>query len=414
MKDVNFSVSERFLRYVKIDTQSDPTSSSFPSTGKQKELGRILVQELIDIGVEDADIDEYGYVMGTVPSNTLKEVPVLCFCAHMDTSPDCSGKNVKPLVHENYQGEDIILPEDTTQVLNLDNHPDLTYQFGNDIITASGDTLLGADNKAGVAEIVDAVQYLMTNPRIKHGKIRLLFTPDEEIGRGVDKLNLEKLGADFAYTIDGEALGSIENETFSADAVEVGIFGVSVHPGFAKGKLQNALKIASEVIDSLPKDRLSPETTTDREGFIHPVAITGGVEYAQINFIVRDFDDDKLIEHEQKLEKIVSDVISRYKSSSYTFKVSEQYRNMKNVLTKYPELVEVGMEAMRRAGIKPILRSIRGGTDGSRLSYMGLPCPNIFTGGHAFHGKQEWISIQDMEKAVLTIINIAQLWEERA
>lgn len=414
MKDVNFSVSERFLRYVKIDTQSDPTSSSFPSTGKQKELGRILVQELIDIGVEDADIDEYGYVMGTVPSNTLKEVPVLCFCAHMDTSPDCSGKNVKPLVHENYQGEDIILPEDTTQVLNLDNHPDLTYQFGNDIITASGDTLLGADNKAGVAEIVDAVQYLMTNPRIKHGKIRLLFTPDEEIGRGVDKLNLEKLGADFAYTIDGEALGSIENETFSADAVEVGIFGVSVHPGFAKGKLQNALKIASEVIDSLPKDRLSPETTTDREGFIHPVAITGGVEYAQINFIVRDFDDDKLIEHEQKLEKIVSDVISRYKSSSYTFKVSEQYRNMKNVLTKYPELVEVGMEAMRRAGIEPILRSIRGGTDGSRLSYMGLPCPNIFTGGHAFHGKQEWISIQDMEKAVLTIINIAQLWEERA
>lgn len=414
MKDVNFSVSERFLRYVKIDTQSDQTSSSFPSTGKQKELGRILVQELIDIGVEDADMDEYGYVMGTVPSNTLKEVPVLCFCAHMDTSPDCSGKNVKPLVHENYQGEDIILPEDTTQVLNLDNHPDLTYQFGNDIITASGDTLLGADNKAGVAEIVDAVQYLMTNPRIKHGKIRLLFTPDEEIGRGVDKLNLEKLGADFAYTIDGEALGSIENETFSADAVEVGIFGVSVHPGFAKGKLQNALKIASEVIDSLPKDRLSPETTTDREGFIHPVAITGGVEYAQINFIVRDFDDDKLIEHEQKLEKIVSDVISRYKSSSYTFKVSEQYRNMKNVLTKYPELVEVGMEAMRRAGIKPILRSIRGGTDGSRLSYMGLPCPNIFTGGHAFHGKQEWISIQDMEKAVLTIINIAQLWEERA
>lgn len=414
MKDVNFSVSERFLRYVKIDTQSDQTSSSFPSTGKQKELGRILVQELIDIGVEDADIDEYGYVMGTVPSNTLKEVPVLCFCAHMDTSPDCSGKNVKPLVHENYQGEDIILPEDTTQVLNVDNHPDLTYQFGNDIITASGDTLLGADNKAGVAEIVDAVQYLMTNPRIKHGKIRLLFTPDEEIGRGVDKLNLEKLGADFAYTIDGEALGSIENETFSADAVEVGIFGVSVHPGFAKGKLQNALKIASEVIDSLPKDRLSPETTTDREGFIHPVAITGGVEYAQINFIVRDFDDDKLIEHEQKLEKIVSDVISRYKSSSYTFKVSEQYRNMKNVLTKYPELVEVGMEAMRRAGIKPILRSIRGGTDGSRLSYMGLPCPNIFTGGHAFHGKQEWISIQDMEKAVLTIINIAQLWEERA
>lgn len=414
MKDVNFSVSERFLRYVKIDTQSDPTSSSFPSTGKQKELGRILVQELIDIGVEDADMDEYGYVMGTVPSNTLKEVPVLCFCAHMDTSPDCSGKNVKPLVHENYQGEDIILPEDTTQVLNLDNHPDLTYQFGNDIITASGDTLLGADNKAGVAEIVDAVQYLMTNPQIKHGKIRLLFTPDEEIGRGVDKLNLEKLGADFAYTIDGEALGSIENETFSADAVEVGIFGVSVHPGFAKGKLQNALKIASEVIDSLPKDRLSPETTTDREGFIHPVAITGGVEYAQINFIVRDFDDDKLIEHEQKLEKIVSDVISRYKSSSYTFKVSEQYRNMKNVLTKYPELVEVGMEAMRRAGIEPILRSIRGGTDGSRLSYMGLPCPNIFTGGHAFHGKQEWISIQDMEKAVLTIINIAQLWEERA
>lgn len=408
------SVSERFLHYVKIDTQSDPYSTSFPSTEKQKDLGVILVQELLDLGIEDAQMDEHGYVMGTVPSNTEKKVPVICFCAHMDTSPDCSGKDVKPLVHKNYQGEDLILPDDPSQVLNPKNHPDLAHQIGNDIITASGNTLLGADNKAGVAEIMDAVQHLVNHPEIKHGKIRILFTPDEEVGRGVEMLDMEKLGADFGYTVDGETLGSIENETFSADAVHIEINGISVHPGFAKGRMQNAIKIASEIIESLPKNRLSPETTSQYEGFIHPVGMHGSVEKVNLEFIIRDFEDAKLEEYETELEAIVKEVVSKYEGTSYTFTVKEQYRNMKNILSQFPEVTEIGLEAIKRIGVKPILRSIRGGTDGSRLSFMGLPCPNIFAGEHAFHGKQEWVSVQDMEKAVSTIVNIAQIWEERA
>jgi tripeptide aminopeptidase len=414
MEHAKSSVSERFLRYVEIDTQSDPYSTSFPSTEKQKDLGKILVQELLDLGIKDAQIDEHGYVMGTVPSNTEKKVPVICFCAHMDTSPDCSGKNVKPLIHKNYQGEDLILPDDPSQVLNHQNHPDLAHQIGNDIITASGNTLLGADNKAGVAEIMDAVQQLLNNPEIKHGEIRILFTPDEEVGRGVEKLDMEKLAADFGYTVDGETLGSIENETFSADAVHIEINGISVHPGFAKGKMQNAIKIAAEIVESLPKHRLSPETTSQYEGFIHPVGMQGAVEKVNLEFIIRDFEDEKLQEYEAELETIVKEVVSKYEGASYTFTVKEQYRNMKNILSKFPEVTEIGIEAIRRIGVTPILRSIRGGTDGSRLSFMGLPCPNIFAGEHAFHGKQEWVSVQDMEKAVSTILNIAQIWEERA
>lgn len=413
-ENINFSVSDRFLRYVKIDTQSDPYSKSFPSTEKQKDLGRLLVQELLDLGISDAEMDEHGYVMGTVPSNSPKEVPVICFCAHMDTSPDCSGKDVKPLIHKNYQGEDLILPDDPNQVLNAKNHPDLAHQIGNDIITASGNTLLGADNKAGVAEIMDAVQQWQADPELKHGKIRILFTPDEEVGRGVEKLDMKKLGADFGYTVDGETLGSIENETFSADAVHIEINGISVHPGFAKGKMQNAIKIAAEIVDALPKNRLSPETTFHKEGFIHPVGIKGAVEKVELEFIIRDFEDHKLQDYESELEEIVKSVVSKYNGVSYTFTVKEQYRNMKNILSKVPQVTEIGIEAIRRVGLKPILRSIRGGTDGSRLSFMGLPCPNIFAGEHAFHGKQEWVSVQDMEKAVLTIINIADLWEERA
>lgn len=412
--NINFSVSERFLRYVKIDTQSDPYSTSFPSTEKQKDLAKILVQELLDLGIEDAYMDAYGYVMGTVPSNTEKTVPVICFCAHMDTSPDCSGKDVKPLVHKNYQGGDIILPDDPSQVLNPKNHPDLAHQIGKDIITASGNTLLGADNKAGVAEIMDSVQQLMANPELKHGKIRILFTPDEEVGRGVEMLDMERLGADFGYTVDGETLGSIENETFSADAVHIEINGVSVHPGFAKGQMQSAIKIAAEIIDSLPKDRLSPETTSQYEGFIHPVGMKGAVEKVELDLIIRDFEDHKLQEYEAELEEIVKSVVSKYSGVTYTFTVKEQYRNMKNVLSQFPQVTEIGIEAIERIGVKPILRSIRGGTDGSRLSFMGLPCPNIFAGEHAFHGKQEWVSVQDMQKAVLTILNIAQIWEERA
>ncbi len=401
------SAEERFLRYVQIDTQSDPTASSSPSTEKQKDLGRVLVEELLAMGVTDAHLDDHGYVYATLPANIEKPSPVICFCSHMDTAPDCSGTGVKPIVHRNYSGGDIVLPDDPSVVIKPAEHPDLANQRGNDIITASGTTLLGADDKAGVAAIVAAAEMLMTYPELKHGTIKILFTPDEEIGRGVDNVDLAKLGADFAYTMDGETAGSIEDETFSADGVTVTIDGVSVHPGFAQGKLKSALKIAASVIDALPKDRLSPETTTNREGFVHPVSIKGGVEQATIEFIVRDFNDENLHRHEQELEGIVKSVVSRYTGCSYRFAVKEQYRNMKQVLDRHPHIMEIGLEAIRRAGMTPIRRSIRGGTDGSRLSFMGLPCPNIFAGGHAFHGKEEWVSVQDMEKAVRTILHIA-------
>ena len=409
-----FTVEERFLRYVQIDTQSDPTSTTYPSTEKQKNLGRLLVQELLEIGVTDAHLDEHGYVYATIPANTDKDVPVVCFCSHMDTAPDCSGTTVKPIVHRNYQGGNIVLPDDTSVVISPNEHADLHKQMGNDIITASGATLLGADDKAGVAEIMAAAQLLVTHPEIKHGTIKLLFTPDEEIGKGVDHVDLKKLGAAFAYTVDGETAGSIEDETFSADGVTVVINGISVHPGFAKGKLQSAIKVASAVIDALPEDRLSPESTGGREGFVHPVSINGGVEQTTIDFIIRDFVDEHLHTHEVELENIVKTVVFRYPGCTYRFDVKEQYRNMKQVLDKHPQIMEIGLEAIRRAGMEPIKRSIRGGTDGSRLSFMGLPCPNIFAGGHAFHGKEEWVSVQDMQKAVLTILHIAVLWEERA
>lgn len=409
-----FQVVEKFIQYVQIDTQSDPDSTSFPSTEKQKDLGHLLVQQLRDLGIEDAYMDEHGYVFATLPSNTDKNVPVICFCSHMDTSPDCSGTLVKPIIHRNYQGQDIILPDDTTQVLTQEDHPDLAHQHGNDIITASGTTLLGADDKAGVAEIMEAIRLLLKHPEIKHGDIRILFTPDEEVGRGVEKLDMVKLGADFGYTIDGETLGSIENETFSADGVRIIINGKSIHPGFAKDKMINALKVAADLIQKLPQNRLSPETTTDKEGFIHPVSMSGTVEQASIDFIIRDFDDALLEKHVDELREISQGVVSHYPGCTYELKVSHQYRNMKNILKDYPEVTDIGIEAIKRLGITPILRSIRGGTDGSRLSFMGLPCPNIFAGGHAFHGKQEWVAVQDMQKAVLTIMMIATIWEERS
>ena len=407
-------VKHRFLRYVQIDTQSDPNSNTFPSTEKQKNLAQVLVEELKEMGVHDAYMDAHGYVFGTVPSNTEKQVPVVCFCSHMDTSPDASGRDVRPLVHPNYQGGDIVLPEDTTQVLNPKNHPDLGKQIGHDIITASGTTLLGADNKAGLAEIMESVSILINNPEIKHGKIRILFTPDEEIGRGVDYLDMQVLGADFGYTIDGEAVGCFEDETFSADGVQIDLQGGGAHPGFAKGKLQSALKAASDIIAALPKDGISPETTNGREGFLHPVNLEASIEGARLQFIVRDFKDEKLEEYERLLEATVQKVLKNYPGITYTFSVQEQYRNMKRIIEQHPEVSEIAVEAIRRAGLTPEIRSIRGGTDGSRLSFMGLPCPNVFTGAHAFHGKQEWVSVQDMEKAVATIVHIAQLWEERA
>lgn len=412
-ENISYTVTERFLRYTAIDTQSDASSDTCPSTEKQKDLGNLLVKELKEIGLSDAHMDQNGYVYATIPSNTEKNVPVICFCSHMDTSPDCSGKNVKAIIHKNYQGQDIILPDDSDQIIKMQDHPDLKYQIGNDLITASGTTLLGADNKAGIAEIMDAANFLMLNPQFKHGEIKILFTPDEEIGRGVDKVDLKKLAADFAYTVDGESAGTIENETFSADGVILNIKGISSHPGFAKNKMESAIKIASEIISSLPKDRLSPESTSDNEGFIHPVSVNGSVEEVVIEFIIRDFDTLMLTKHEEVLEQIVSKVLENYPGSRYSFQVEEQYRNMKSVIEQYPELISFGIEAIERSGMHAKLQRIRGGTDGSRLSFMGLPCPNIFAGEHAFHSKQEWISVQDMQKAVQTIINLALIWEEK-
>lgn len=405
---------ERFLKYVRIHTQSDPHSLSNPSTERQKDLGKVLVEELQQMGIDDAELDDFGYVYATIPSTTEKEVPVICFCSHMDTSPDCSGADVKPIVHNNYQGQDLVLPDDPAEVIRKSEHPDLAAQIGNDIITASGTTLLGADNKAGIAEIMDAANFLMSHPEIKHGKIRILFTPDEEVGRGVEKVDLVKLGAQYAYTVDGETAGSIENETFSADSAILKVQGVSAHPGFAKGKMQSAIKIASEIVANLPKDRLSPESTTAKDGFIHPVGITGSVEEAAIEFILRDFDEDELKNQKRLLVAIADEVLEGYPNSHYRLEIKEQYRNMKSVLDKHPNIIRLAQMAMERAGLAPKLQSIRGGTDGSRLSFMGLPCPNIFAGEHAFHSKQEWISVQDMQKAVETIINLAIIWEEQS
>ncbi|WEX90846.1 peptidase T [Sinorhizobium garamanticum] len=407
------TVTDRFLRYVVIDTQSDPKSSTQPSTEKQKNLGRILVEELLAIGLTDAHLDEHGYVYATIPSNVDKPVPVICFCSHMDTAPDFTGTNVKPQVVRNYAGGDIQLPGDRQQVIRVSDNPELGNQIGNDIITTDGTTLLGADDKAGLAEIMTAAQVLVDNPDIKHGTIKLLFTPDEEIGRGVDKADLAKLGAEFGYTVDGETAGHVEDETFSADGVEITIQGAAIHPGFAKGKMENAIKIASAIIDRLPKD-IAPETTAGRDGFIHPIGVTGSMEKATIGFIVRDFEEGGLAVKEAMLEDIVKGVMADFPGSSYTFEVKQQYRNMKAILDRHPEIVENAMEAIRRAGMAPVRGSIRGGTDGSRLSYMGLPCANIFAGGHAFHSPLEWISRQDMEKSVKTLVELARIWEERA
>ncbi len=406
------TVLGRLIRYVQVDTQSDPLSETFPSTGKQKNLGRMLVAELIALGIVDAHMDESGYVYGTVPANTSKSgVPVICFCSHMDTSPDVSGAGVKPLVHYGYDGSDIVLPDDKSQVIRLQDHPDLASQIGNDIVTASGTTLLGADNKAGIAEIMSAVAFFQNHPEVKHGKIRILFTPDEEVGRGTEKLDLKKLGADFAYTVDGETLGSLEDETFSADGVTIRIQGVSTHPGFAFGKMENAIKIASDIVSALPKEGLSPETTRDREGFLHPVRLEAQQESAVIDLIVRDFEEKGLKEKEALLLSLIQEVLARYPGSSFEFEVREQYRNMGTVLAKHPETVNRALKAMELVGLKPVRQCIRGGTDGSRLSFMGLPCPNIFAGEHAFHSKLEWVSVQDMEKATEVIVKIAEVWE---
>jgi len=397
----NFTAAERFMRYVQIDTQSDPQSNLYPSTEKQKDLGKILVAELLQIGLADAHMDEWGYVYATIPSNVKKEVPVICFCAHMDTAPDCSGTNVKPILHKNYQGQDIEFPY-------------LKTQLGNDIITASGTTLLGSDDKAGVAEIMDLANFLIANPQVEHGTLKILFTPDEEVGRGVDKVNIEKLGAAYAYTLDSGDAGALEDETFSADGVKVTIHGVISHPGYAKDKMVNAMKIAGEILAALPKDRLSPETTEGKRGFIHPVRIEGIAEKCTIDFIIRDFETDGLEKKEDYLRTQIEERLRTYPKATFDFKVTEQYRNMKEMLDQHPQVVAFAKDAIERAGLTVKMESIRGGTDGSRLSFMGLPCPNLFAGEQGIHSKLEHISVQDMNKAVETMVHLAQVWFEKS
>ncbi len=406
------TVLDRFLRYVVIDTQSDVTSPTQPSTAKQLNLSRVLRDELNQLGL-DATLDDNGYVYATIPANTAKAVPTICFCSHVDTAPDFSGTGVKPQIVRNYAGGDIALPGDPNRIIRPADYPVLATQIGNDIVTSDGTTLLGADDKAGIAEIMAAAQHLLAHPEIKHGPISILFTPDEEIGRGVDKVDLKRVGATFAYTMDGSTAGEIQDETFSADGVDIEITGVAIHPGFAIGKMENAIKIAGEIIARLPK-AISPEATEGRDGFIHPVGVTATMEAAKLQLIIRDFTETGLADKEALLEGIVRDVLKSWPGSSYSFTVREQYRNMKLVLDQHPEIVDYALEAIRRAGMRPERSSVRGGTDGSRLSFMGLPTANIFAGGHAFHSPLEFVSVQDMQRAVDTIVHLAAIWEERA
>lgn len=408
------SIASRFMRYVQVDTQSDPKSGAHPSTEKQKELSRILVNELKQMGIGHAEMDEFGYVYATIPSNSTKNnIPVICFCSHVDTAPDCSGTGVKPILHKNYNGEDIVLPDDPSQVLSPVVYPYLTTQIGSDIITASGKTLLGADDKSGVAAIMQAAECLVNNPSLKHGEIKILFTPDEEIGQGTAKVDMKKLGAEYGYTLDGGEAGSLEDETFSADGAIIQINGVIAHPGYAKNKLVNALKIGGEILHALPTAEWAPEATEKKEGFVHPVRFEGIAEKATLEFIIRDFDDEQLKQHGEKLKAIAEKVVNHYHGASIEFSIEEQYRNMKKILDNNPEVSLYAAEAIRRAGLKVKTESIRGGTDGSRLSYMGLPCPNIFTGMQAIHSNLEWIGVDDMAKAAETVVHLCVIWEEK-
>lgn len=410
----SFTAAERFMRYVQVDTQSDPQSSAQPTTEKQKDLGRILAEELKAMGITDAHMDEYGYVYATIPATTTKKVPVICFCAHVDTAPDCSGTGVKPILHKDYQGQDIALPDDPSQVLRMSEYPYLQKLIGHDIITASGTTLLGSDDKAGVAEIMDLAAFLMQHKEIEHGTIKILFTPDEEVGKGTAKVDLAKLGADFGYTLDGGDAGSLEDETFSADGVQVVIHGVIAHPGYAKDKMINAMKIAGEILAALPKDRLSPESTDGKRGFIHPVRVEGIAEKCTIDFIIRDFETAGLTKKEDYLRTQIEERMRTYPKASFEFTVTEQYRNMKEVLDVHPHVVDYAKEAIARAGLELKMESIRGGTDGSRLSFMGLPCPNLFAGEQAIHSKLEFISVQDMNKAVETMVHLVCICTEKS
>lgn len=408
-----FICVDRFLNYVKYDTQSDDNATTFPSTSKQKILSQALADELKQLGLTDAHMDENGYVIATLPSNVDKEVPVIGFISHVDTSPAVSGENVNPIIHKNYQGGDIVLPKDD-QIIKANENPDLHTMIGFDIITSDGSTLLGADNKAGVAEIVDAVNYLLTHPEVKHGTIKICFTPDEEIGRGTEKFDVKKFGASYAYTVDGQTRGEIETETFSADALVLNFHGKNIHPGYAKGKMINSIKLAAKFIESLPKDSFSPETTEGREGYVHPFIINGNEELTTVKFIIRDFEQEKLKEYEDFLISKAEEIVKQFPGARVSHQIINQYKNMKYILQHHPQVSDYAKEAMLRLGITPIVHPIRGGTDGSRLSFMGLPTPNIFAGEHAFHSKTEWVSIQDMEMAVKLIVEICKVWEEKS
>ena len=413
-----FGVAERLMRYVQIDTQSDPNSVGFPSTEKQKDLSKLLLQELLDIGLVDAIMDAKGYVMATIPATIEQgkldalKLPVICFCAHVDTAPDCSGTDVKPILHQQYNGAPIVLPDDPTQIITVDKYPYLKNFIGKEIITASGKNLLGADDKAGVAILVSLAAYLMQNPSIQHGPIKILFTPDEEVGRGADFIDFEKLNADFGYTLDGGALGCFEMESFSADHLVLTIDGVMAHPGSAKGVMQNAIKIAADIVAALPRDQWCPEHTEGKAGFVHPTNIQGGAEHVQIEFLIRDFDTANLAIYEQRILEIAEAVIrqnSNYNQSAVHIQVKQQYRNMKEVIDQYPQMVNLALDAYKRAGIKPIIEPIRGGTDGSRMSFMGLPTANIFTGMQAIHSKHEWVGVADMQQAVQVLAYMVEI-----
>jgi tripeptide aminopeptidase len=405
----NYTVTERFLRYVQIDTQSDPAAACFPSTAKQLKLAELLLQELQAMGLTDAYTDANGYTYATIPSNINQEVPVICFCSHIDTAPDCSGTGVKPILHKDYTGAPIVLPDDNSQVITTEAYPYLKKHVGKSIITASGKTLLGADDKSGVAIIMDMAHYLTTHPAIKHGDIKILFTPDEEVGRGTEKLDLSKVGAHFGFTLDGGEVGTFEDETFSADAATIVIDGVSAHPGYAKGKIINAIKIAAAIVAALPKDSWCPEATSGREGFVHPVDINGIQEKATLQFIVRDFDTAMLAVHEKKLFDLAASIVAKYPGATISCSVTEQYRNMKEIIDQHPHITSLAKASYQNAGLTMVKEPIRGGTDGSRLSFMGLPCPNIFTGMQAIHSKHEWVGVTDMEKSVEVLVNICNL-----
>ncbi|MBO6516868.1 MAG: peptidase T [Bacteroidia bacterium] len=415
MNDLANKVANRFMRYAQVDTQSDPASTTFPSTAKQLDLSRMLVDELLEIGISDAMMDEFGYVFGTIPSNSDKSnVQTVCFCSHVDTAPDCSGTNVKPILHKNFNGEDIVLPDDPSQVITTSEHPYLLEKIGSDIITASGNTLLGADDKAGVAIIMELARYLTDNSHIPHGDIRILFTPDEEVGRGVDKLEMNRLNANVGYTLDGGPLGSLEGDTFSANAMTITFKGISAHPGYAKGKMVNAMKVLAKFMDSLPKDGFCPEATSGKEGFVHPTGISGELEEASVDFLIRDFDTAKLTAHQSVLNQLAQEAIEAFPGARFETRITEQYRNMREILDLHPHVEAYAQEAMNRAGIEVKRDWVRGGTDGSRLSFMGLPCPNIFTGEMAIHSKHEYVCVQDMEAAINTLVELVQVYEEKA